>query len=119
MEVKQGEVVLCQFYFSDSKQAKNRPVLVYKDNLPFDDFIGIPISSKSIQYSDELPINNSEFLLGSLPKPSKSKRTPMFLHRRCPQALSSQMHENFNEIQSRRGFVQPIWLDKAAYRPAL
>jgi mRNA interferase MazF len=54
MAVKQGEVVLCQFYFSDAKQAKNRPVLAYKDNLPFDDFIGIPISSKSIQHSDEL-----------------------------------------------------------------
>lgn len=46
-------------------------MLVYKDNLPFDDFIGIPISSKVIQYHDELAINSDDFISGSLPKPSK------------------------------------------------
>lgn len=71
MDLKQGEVVLCEFYFSNAKQAKKRPVLVFKDNLPFDDFIGIPISSKDINHQDELALNNHDFEAGSLPKPSK------------------------------------------------
>lgn len=62
MDVKHGEIVLCEFYFSNTQQAKKRPVLVYKDNLPFDDFIGIPISSKAIQYHDELAINSDDFI---------------------------------------------------------
>lgn len=45
MEVNTGDIVLCEFYFSDLKTSKNRPVLVLKDNLPFDDFIAVPISS--------------------------------------------------------------------------
>lgn len=32
MDVKQGDVVLCEFYFSNAKEAKNRPILVYKDS---------------------------------------------------------------------------------------
>lgn len=48
MEIKQADVVLCAFYFRDMQQTKNRPVLVLKDNLPYDDFIDgtIPVSSK-------------------------------------------------------------------------
>lgn len=71
MDVKQGDVVLCEFYFSNAKEVKNRPVLVYKDNLPFDDFIGIPISSKPIHHSDELILSTQDFELGALPKTSK------------------------------------------------
>ena len=43
MEIKEGEVVLCKFYFSDLKKSKNRPVLVFKNNLPYDDFIAVHI----------------------------------------------------------------------------
>jgi mRNA interferase MazF len=46
MEIKQSDVVLCEFFFSDLSQSKKRPVLVFKDNLPYDDFIAVPISSK-------------------------------------------------------------------------
>ena len=46
MEIKHLDVVLCEFYFSDFNKSKKRPVLVFKDNLPFDDFVAIPISSK-------------------------------------------------------------------------
>ena len=42
MGLSVGNVVLCEFYFSDTKQSKKRPVLVFKDNLPHDDFIAIP-----------------------------------------------------------------------------
>lgn len=46
MEIKQGDVILCTFYFSDMQQFKDRPVLIFKDNLPYNDFVAIPISSK-------------------------------------------------------------------------
>lgn len=47
MEVEQGELVLCEFYFSDLGASKRRPVIVFRDNLPFDDFVDIPVSSKN------------------------------------------------------------------------
>jgi mRNA interferase MazF len=54
MEVNIADIVLCEFYFSDLKTSKKRPVLVFKDNLPYDDFVGIPISSQLRQlYADE------------------------------------------------------------------
>lgn len=72
MEVIAGDVVLCQFYFSDLSQSKNRPVLVLKDNLPFDDFIAIPISSQIEKlHQDELIIDSKMFIQGSIPKKSK------------------------------------------------
>ena len=72
MEVKTYDIVLCKFYFSDSKQFKNRPVLVFKDNLPHEDFIGIPISSKTDKiYEDELLIDNEKFKEGSIARVSK------------------------------------------------
>lgn len=72
MELKQGELVLCQFYFSDLKQSKLRPVIVFKDNLPFDDFVGIPVSSKiGVLHEDESLIDQADFIIGALPKSSK------------------------------------------------
>ena len=41
MELKEADVVLCEFYFSDLSQSKKRPVLIFKDNLPYNDFVGI------------------------------------------------------------------------------
>ncbi len=46
MEITQGDAVLCEFYFSDLKSSKKRPVLVLKDNLPYNDFVALAISSK-------------------------------------------------------------------------
>jgi mRNA interferase MazF len=72
MEVKLYDIVLCQFYFSDLKESKNRPVLVFKDNLPHDDFVGIPISSKIDKlYEDELLLQASDLSFGNIPKTSK------------------------------------------------
>lgn len=72
MEVKHLDVVLCEFYFSDLKQSKKRPVLVFKDNLPHDDFIAIAISSKVDKlYDDEVILNNSDFSKGTIAKESK------------------------------------------------
>jgi len=72
MDIKAADIVLCRFYFSDLKSSKNRPVLVFKDNLPFDDFVGIPISSQLSQlHDDEVLIEHSDFISGSIPKRSK------------------------------------------------
>ena len=72
MEIKQGDVVLCEFYFTNLKAAKHRPVLVLKDNLPFNDFVAIPISSQTNKLQrDEYVITKDKFASGSIPKTSK------------------------------------------------
>ncbi|AGF50603.1 slr1062 [Synechocystis sp. PCC 6803] len=72
MDLKQAEVVLCEFYFSDLKQNKLRPVVVFKDNLPFDDFVGMPVSSRVGQLNDdEIVLDESDFIEGLLSKCSK------------------------------------------------
>ena len=72
MEINVADVVLCEFYFSDLKTSKKRPVLFLKDNLPYDDFVGIPISSQLEQlHHDEHEIDNSAFSHGGIPKKSK------------------------------------------------
>jgi mRNA interferase MazF len=42
MDINVADVVLCEFYFSDLKSSKKRPVLVFKSNLPYNDFVAIP-----------------------------------------------------------------------------
>ncbi len=70
--IQQGDIVLCEFWFSNLQAAKKRPVMVLKDNLPYDDFIGIPISSKINRiHSDEMIIDVSDFSEGSIPVTSK------------------------------------------------
>jgi mRNA interferase MazF len=72
MEIKHLDIVLCEFYFSDLIQSKKRPVLVFKDNLPHNDFIGIPISSKIDKLNeDEMLLDNSDFIEGAIPTKSK------------------------------------------------
>ncbi|MEA3554761.1 MAG: type II toxin-antitoxin system PemK/MazF family toxin [Campylobacterota bacterium] len=69
MELKQFDIVLCEFYFSDFNKTKKRPVLVFKDNLPYNDFIAIPISSKIDNLKeDEMIIENSDFIVGNIKK---------------------------------------------------
>lgn len=53
MDVKKGDVVLCEFYFSDLDTRKLRPVIVFKDNLPFEDFVGISVSSQTSKLHDD------------------------------------------------------------------
>ncbi len=72
MEINAADIILCEFYFSDLKTSKSRPVLVFKDNLPFDDFVAIPISSQISQlHADEILIESTDFKRGILPKTSK------------------------------------------------
>jgi len=72
MEIKTADIILCEFYFSDLKTSKRRPVLVFKDNLPYDDFVGIPISSQIRQiHLDESLLEAADFVEGGIPKISK------------------------------------------------
>ena len=72
MDIKIADVVLCEFYFSDLKATKKRPVLVLKDNLPYDDFVGIPMNSQlDYLHEDEYEIDNAMFSDGGIPKKSK------------------------------------------------
>ena len=72
MDLTPGEVLLCEFYFSDFQTSKRRPVIVFKDNLPFDDFVGIPVSSQTLRlHDDEFILEPSDMALGALPKRSK------------------------------------------------
>lgn len=72
MELKQSDVVLCEFYFSSLNKSKKRPVLVFKDNLPYNDFVAIPISSKIANLKeDEILIDNSDFKDGKISRNSK------------------------------------------------
>jgi len=72
VDIKQLDIVLCEFFFSDIKKSKNRPVLVFKDNLPYDDFVAIPISSKIEKlHKDEMIISDDDLSIGMLPKKSK------------------------------------------------
>ncbi|RLA19751.1 MAG: type II toxin-antitoxin system PemK/MazF family toxin [Gammaproteobacteria bacterium] len=72
MEISAADIVLCEFYFSDLKQSKNRPVLIFKDNLPYGDFVGIPISSQIQKlHADEHKISHADFCSGRIPKDSK------------------------------------------------
>jgi mRNA interferase MazF len=72
MEIEQADIVLCTFYFSNMKKSKERPVLVFKDNLPHNDFVAIPISSKTQNlHEDEMIIDHIDFLDGEIPVKSK------------------------------------------------
>ncbi|WXU00790.1 MAG: hypothetical protein Ctma_1522 [Catillopecten margaritatus gill symbiont] len=72
LNIEKFDIVLCKFYFTDLKSYKNRPVLILKDNLPFDDFLVIAISSKVNKlFDDEILIDNHAFKNGEIPKTSK------------------------------------------------
>ena len=72
MEIKEADILLCEFYFSDLKKSKKRPVLVLKDNLPYNDFVAVPLSSKvNGLHADEVLLDNSKFVTGQIPKNSK------------------------------------------------
>jgi len=97
MDIAAGDIVLCEFYFSNLKQSKKRPVLVFKDNLPFEDFIGLPLSSKTEKLQqDELVIDNSKLSEGVLPVSSKIMlRKPFVVSKNNPQKRYGRIGEAY------------------------
>lgn len=104
MDIKSRDVVLCEFYFSDAKEFKKRPVLVLKDNLPHDDFLGIAISSQIRKlFDDELIIDATDFESGTIPLTSKimlrktfviSKQVVIKKYGTIKQASFSKLHQH-------------------------
>ena len=99
MELTVGDVVLCEFFFADSLNSKKRPVIVFKDNLPHDDFIAIPISSQiDSLHSDEHLIDLSSFKQGGIPKASKDMvRKTMVVSKRIIVKKYGQLNETYLE----------------------
>jgi mRNA interferase MazF len=72
VDLQEFDIILVKFYFSDLKSYKNRPVIIIKKNLPFDDMLVVAISSQ-IQnlFNDEIIIDTTSLQNGELPKTSK------------------------------------------------
>ena len=72
-----GDVVVIPFPFSDLSGFKKRPALVLAD-LPGDDIILCQITSQ--QHSDifSIPLNSTDFDIGSLPVSSNIRPTRIF-----------------------------------------
>ena len=97
------DIVLCKFYFSDLKRSKNRPVLVFRDGLPFDDFVAIPLSSKMGKlHDDELLLSQSKLQSGKLPVDSKLMLRKVFVvSKQNPIKRYGQVKQSFLEIVTR------------------
>lgn len=72
-----GTVVVLPFPFSDLKGTKRRPALVLAD-LPGDDIIRCQITSQESKDSFAIPLNQSDFIVGSLPAQSYIRPTRIF-----------------------------------------
>lgn len=72
-----GDVVVAPFPFSDLTAAKRRPALVIA-SLTGDDVILCQITSKSVADSYAIPVTNSDFTSGGLPRDSNIRPNRLF-----------------------------------------
>lgn len=72
-----GEVVVIPFPFSDLTQTKRRPALILTE-LEGDDLILCQITSQAIKDKYALPIDDSDFEMGGLKKPSNIRPNRIF-----------------------------------------
>lgn len=72
-----GDIVVVPFPFSDLTQTKRRPTLVVA-NLTGDDLILCQITSKAIRDGYFIPLENSEFEIGSLNQSSNIRPNRLF-----------------------------------------
>ena len=72
-----GDVVVIQFPFSDLSGSKRRPAFVVT-NLPGDDLIVCQITSKHKSDTLALPLQNTDFISGSLPLDSYVRPNKIF-----------------------------------------
>jgi mRNA interferase MazF len=72
-----GEVVVIPFPFSDLTQAKRRPALVIAE-LEGDDLILFQITSQAIKDKYAISINDNNFEMGGLKKPSNIRPNRIF-----------------------------------------
>lgn len=68
MKIKQGDIILVPFPFSDLSSSKTRPALVIsKKELPWDDILVCAITSKEGKKEFESVLDESSLSEGSLP----------------------------------------------------
>ena len=72
-----GEVLLIPFPYTDLKSSKRRPVLVLRAADTFGDFLAAAITSQP-GHADAIPLNQSDFQEGTLPKPSYLRTTKLY-----------------------------------------
>ena len=72
-----GDVVVVPFPFSDLTQAKRRPALVIA-TLEGDDVILCQITSKTVRDKYSIPLNDSNFEMGSLKQSSNIRPNRIF-----------------------------------------
>ena len=72
-----GDIVVIPFPFSDLSDSKKRPALVLAD-LEGEDIILCQITSKPIRDSYAIPINENDFIRGSLPVQSNVRPNRIF-----------------------------------------
>jgi mRNA interferase MazF len=72
-----GDVVTIPFPFSDLSGSKHRPAFVVCD-LPGEDIILCQITSRAKSYPYAIPLQNSDFLTGSLPVDSFIRPNKIF-----------------------------------------
>jgi mRNA interferase MazF len=72
-----GDVVVLPFPFSDLSQAKRRPALVIAE-LEGDDVILVQITSQTIRDTYAIALSDSDFIEGSLNKPSNVRPNRLF-----------------------------------------
>ncbi|NOX84406.1 MAG: type II toxin-antitoxin system PemK/MazF family toxin [Chlorobi bacterium] len=72
-----GDVVVIPFPFSDLSNAKRRPALVLAD-LKGDDIILCQITSRFVKDNYSIALENSDFVKGSLNKPSNIRPNRLF-----------------------------------------
>ncbi len=72
-----GDVVVLPFPYSDLSQSKRRPaVVVALSSGP--DMILCQITSQTVRDSDALPLDNTNFAVGALSKPSNVRPNKLF-----------------------------------------
>ena len=76
-EFVKGSIVVVPFPFSDLSGSKRRPALVLAD-LKGDDIILCQITSQTVRDNNSIPINNNDFISGSLPVQSNIRPNRIF-----------------------------------------
>jgi mRNA interferase MazF len=72
-----GDVVVLQFPYSDLSASKKRPAMVLAD-LKGDDIILCQITSRFVKDDYAISLDNSDFIKGSLNKPSNIRPNRLF-----------------------------------------
>lgn len=72
-----GDIVVLPFPFSDLSASKKRPALVLAD-LKGEDIILCQVTSQYVNDDNAIDLNNSDFIEGSLNKPSNIRPNRLF-----------------------------------------